>query len=215
VERSPLSSSTRFFDGWARSYDRRGLQAVAYRPIHDAVLARLDDVSPSTVVDLGCGTGQLTRRLVERFPEATVVAVDLSPGMLAKAAGRLDAISAGHAAIVCADATRLPVAPASIDVVVCTESFHWYRDQARTLDGLAEFVRPGGRLLIASSAMVTRLGDDVVRRVTAMTGRPVRALPPARLRHLLETTGFEVLHQRRIPRLGPAAWPVLTDARRR
>ena len=209
------TSSTSFFDRLALGYDRRGLQALAYRPTHDAVMGSLDDARPSRVMDLGCGTGQLTRRLIERFPDATVVAVDLSPGMLAKAAGRLGPIVSEPPAIVRADGQRLPFASASIDVVVCTESFHWYRDQASALSGLAEILRPGGRLLIASIAMVTGLGDDVVRCVTTVSGRPVRAVSPVRLRRLLDEAGFDVESQRRISRFGLGGWTALTTARRR
>jgi ubiquinone/menaquinone biosynthesis C-methylase UbiE len=199
----------------ALTYDRGELQAHAYRPTHDAVMGRLDDARPSKVIDLGCGTGQLTRRLIERFPDATVVAVDLSPGMLAKAADRLGPILSEHPAIVRADAQRLPFASASIDVVVCTESFHWYRDQAGALGGLADIIRPGGRLLIASIAMVTRLGEDLVRCATTMTGQPIRAVPPVRLRRLLDAAGFEVESQRRVSRFGLGGWSALTTARRR
>ena len=207
--------STSFFDRLALAYDQRGLQRFAYRPTHDAVIAQLDGVRPSRIVDLGCGTGQLTRRLIERFPDATVVAVDLSPGMLAKAADRLDSVGSEPPAIVRADAQHLPFAPASIDVVVCTESFHWYRDQAEVLDGLAALLRPGGRLLIASVAMVTRLGDELVRRATTLGGQPVRALPPVRMRRLLDAAGFEVGSQRRLARFGAGGWTAFTTARRR
>ena len=210
-QRSP---STRFFDRWSPTYDRIGLQAVAYRPVHDAVLARLVDEEPSVVVDLGCGTGQLTQRLLDRFPGAEVVAVDLSPGMLAKAAARLAPLTPCRHLVVRADAHHLPLARGSVDVVVCTESFHWYRDQPGVLDGLVEALVPDGRLLIASTAMATRPGERAVRRVSAISGQPVRALTPGQLRDRLQRAGFQVTHQRRIPRLG-GAWPVLPEARRR
>lgn len=203
------------FDRWAGTYDLEGLQAAVYRPVHDAILALLADAPPATVIDLGCGTGQLTRRLLDRFPEATVVAVDLSAGMLDEAATRLSPGSSDRCALVRADAEHLPMASSSTDLVVCTESFHWYHDQAGALEGLADILRPGGRLLIASIATVTRLGDDLVRRMTSISGRPIRAVPPDRLRRMLDQSGFEVVHQRRVPRLGPAVWPALTDARRR
>jgi ubiquinone/menaquinone biosynthesis C-methylase UbiE len=203
------------FDRWAVTYDLPGLQAVVYRPVHDAILALLTDARPSTVIDLGCGTGQLTARLLERFPEATVIAVDLSAGMLFEAAARLGPGSSDRCALVRADAERLPVASSSTDLVVCTESFHWYRHQATALEGLADVLRPGGRLIIASIASVTRLGEDLVRRMTSLSGRPIRAVPPDRLRGMLDRSGFDVVHQRRIPRLGPAVWPVLTAVRRR
>jgi ubiquinone/menaquinone biosynthesis C-methylase UbiE len=203
------------FDRWSSRYDRRGLQLSTYRPVHDAVLARLHDLDPSVVVDLGCGTGQLTQRLVRTFPAATTVGVDLSDGMLAKAAGRFVAAGDGADGLVRADAQRLPLAERSVDVVVCTESFHWYPDQERALGEVARVLRPGGRLLIASIAMLTDVGDRLVTGATASSGSTVRARPPRRLREMVAQAGFEVIHQRRIPRLGLIAWPVLTDARRR
>ena len=204
-----------FFDRWSATYDVRGFQVLTYRPVHDAMLARLGDTAPSTVVDLGCGTGQFTRRLSDRFPDAAVIGVDFSRGMLLEAAERLGRHTTGRRVLIQADAEQLPLQRSSVDVVVCSESFHWYHDQAATLAGLADVLRPGGRLLIASIAMVSGLGDDVVRRVTSMRGRAIRAVPPHRLRTLLDHAGFEVTHQRRIRRLALIGWPVLTEARRR
>lgn len=177
-------------------------------------MARVRRLAPSTVVDLGCGTGQLTQRLIRTFPGATVIGVDLSDGMLTEAAGRLETIGGDARALVRADAGRLPFAASSVDLVVCTESFHWYPDQSRALGELAAVVPPGGRLLIASIATVTDVGDRLLTGATGARGNAVRALPPRRLRGLLERSGFEVIHQRRIPRLGLIAWPVLTDTRR-
>lgn len=204
-----------FFDRWSVTYDHSGLQALTYRPIHDAMLERLDDDDPSTIVDLGCGTGQFTYRLTERFPDAAVIGVDFSQGMLFEAAERVVRASSRQHLIIQADAGQLPFRRSSVDVVVCSESFHWYHDQAATLDGLADTLRSGGRLLIASIATVSSIGDDIVRRLTSIQGRPIRAVPPHRMRRLLDQSGFEVTHQRRIRRLGLIGWPVLTEALRR
>ncbi len=196
------------FDRWSVVYDRPGVQGATYRPVHNAVIARLTDVQPSVVVDLGCGTGQLTQRLAERFPDARVIGIDYSAGMLGEAAGRVGVT----ASLMQADAHRLPIRACSVDVVVCTESFHWYRDQAHVMAGLAAVVRPGGQLLIASIASITGAGDNVVRQMSSAAGQPIRALPPRRLRQLLADSGFRVTYQRRIPRLGLIPWPVLTQA---
>ena len=210
----PTHPSAAIFDRWSASYDRAGLQLFTYRPIHDAVLARIDGLEPSMVVDLGCGTGQLTQRLIRGFPDANIVGVDLSDGMLTEAAVRLRQVGSDDQPLVRADALQLPFAPSSIDLVVCTESFHWYPDQAAALAELARVLNPGGRLLIASIATVTGAGDRVLREVTSAGGRTIRALPPHRMRELLAKSGFEVISQHRVPRLGLIAWPVLTDARR-
>lgn len=199
------------FDRWSAVYDRPRFQDSTYRPVHDAVLARLTEVPPQIVLDLGCGTGQLTRRLTQEFPDAEVVGLDYSAGMLGKARHRVGS----SADLVHADAQYLPFRSASVDVVVCTESFHWYGDQRRAVAALAEVLRPGGQLVVASIAAVTDVGESVVRKWSSVGGQPVRALTPRHLRDLLTSGGFEVVHQRRVPRIGFAPWPVLTEARRR
>jgi ubiquinone/menaquinone biosynthesis C-methylase UbiE len=199
------------FDRWSAVYDRRGFQDATYRPVHDAVLARLVEARPEIILDLGCGTGQLTHRLTERFPDAQVVGIDYSAGMLGQATNRVGS----RANLVRADAQFLPFRSASADAVVCTESFHWYHDQRAALAGLAAILRPGGQLVIASIATVTDVGETAVRRWSSAGGQPVRALAPRRLHDLLTGAGFDVVHQRRVPRIGFAPWPALTDARLR
>jgi len=208
------SRTTSLFDRWSQTYDRLELQRSTYRPVHDAVVQSLDEENPHVVLDLGCGTGQLTRRLAERFAQAAVVGVDLSAGMLGEAVAAASDHDGPLPHYVRGDALALPMRTGSIDAVVCTESFHWYPDQGQVLDDLARLLRPGGRLLIASIATVTRLGDRMLRGASGLGGAEIKALPPRSLRTAVEGAGFEVLRQRRIPRLGLAAWPVLTDARR-
>ncbi len=207
---APVTTS-HLFDRWSRTYDSPTLQRLTYRPIHDAVMRRLRRDRPGSVLDLGCGTGQLTERLVREFPDARVVGLDLSVGMLDEAADRLDTRPAAR--LVCADAERLPLGPASFDAVVCTESFHWYDDQGLALREIARVLRPGGRLIIVSIATLTEAGDRLLRRATRRAGAPIRALPPHRLRRLAVDAGFDVVDQRRIPRAGLVPWPVLTEAR--
>src|SRR6478672_8013750 len=54
------------------------------RPFHD-LLARVGAVDPRGVADLGCGAGNLTRALAQRWPDADVEGVDDSPEMLDRA----------------------------------------------------------------------------------------------------------------------------------
>ncbi len=205
------SGSSTLFDRWSATYDRPGFQNATYRPVHDAVLRRIDAEAPGRIVDLGCGTGQLTRRLRQKYPDAEIVGLDYSDGMLDQAAERID----GGAQLVQADAQQLPLRSATTDLVVCTESFHWYPDQAAAAAGIAELLRPGGQLLIASIAAVTDLGAVAVRRLSGSGGQPIRALTPRRLKRLLDDAGFDVVEQQRVPRAGFVPWPVITDARRR
>jgi ubiquinone/menaquinone biosynthesis C-methylase UbiE len=204
------STTSTLFDRWAETYDRPTFQNATYRPLHDAVLSRLADSTATNVLDVGCGTGQLTLRLADHFPNAAITGVDYSIGMLNEALTRVGP----NANLLRADGQRLPFAAGSMDVVVCTESFHWYTDQERAIRGFFEVLRPGGRLLIGSIAMVTDVGDVAVAQLSKAAGQPIRAVTARRMKQLLTSNGFEVLQQRRVPRIGLIPWPLLTDARR-
>jgi ubiquinone/menaquinone biosynthesis C-methylase UbiE len=202
------TTAAKLFDRWSQVYDRPRFQEAMYRPVHDAVLTRLANTQPEVVLDLGCGTGNLTLRLMERFPSAHVIGLDYSEGMLEQAAVRLRQ----GASLVRSDAQCLPFRPASVDVAVCTESFHWYPNQQQALLGLAVALRPGGHLVIASISTVTEFGDAAVRVLSTAGGQPVAAVTPKRLRTMLARAGLEVVHQQRVPRLAFAPWPMLTHA---
>lgn len=197
------------FDRWSATYDNPTLQRSTYDPVHDAVLGAVSALEPSAVLDLGCGTGRLTAKLAGRFPAAIVVGLDLSSGMLARAA------SDGRIGWVRGDAAHLPLAQGSIDLVTCTESFHWYQDQQRALAETHRVLSPEGRLTIASIATVTPLGTAAAERLSRLAGSPLRPLSPGRLQRLLHLAGFAVIAQRRIVRRSLVPWPVLTVAERR
>lgn len=179
------------------------------------MLRRLRGLEPAKILDLGCGTGQFLHRLRSDFPSSDLIGVDLSEGMLRQASERLSDRPNPAAGLLRADAMALPLRPDSIEVITCSESFHWYPDQAGALAGMARVMTPGGRLIIASIATTTDLGSTGVRIWSEAFGQPIRALPPRSLARLLEKAGFEVIQQRRLPRLGLIPWPVLTDARLR
>jgi trans-aconitate 2-methyltransferase len=113
------------------------------RPFVD-LLARVRRERAGTIVDLGCGTGHLTRTLAERWPDAVVIGVDNSPQMLEKArpleqAGRLDFVLADVAA-------WSPSGP--VDLIVSNAALHWVADHAGLLARLTGMLAPGGTLAV-------------------------------------------------------------------
>lgn len=102
------------------------------------LLARIGAVSPSTVVDLGCGPGNLTRLLAERWPEADVTGLDSSPEMVARA--RADHVDLAFAV---AD-LREWRAPAPVDVLVSNATLQWVPGHLELLPALLDAVAPGG-----------------------------------------------------------------------
>jgi SAM-dependent methyltransferase len=99
-----------------------------------------DLATSSAVLEVGAGTGKLTRVLVDEFAE--VVAVEPDPHMRA-----LFTALCPRAALVAGAAEALPIAPASVDAVFVAEAFHWF-DHGAALAEFARVLRPGGALVL-------------------------------------------------------------------
>jgi trans-aconitate 2-methyltransferase len=108
-----------------------------------ALVDRLELSGDETVLDAGCGTGRVTRHLVERLPQGRVIAVDVSPEMLEIAARTLDA---DRVEIVRADLTELTL-DEPVDAIVSGAVLHWVLDQDVLYERLHAALRPGGQLL--------------------------------------------------------------------
>lgn len=101
------------------------------------------------ILDLGCGTGQITRRLAQRYPEARIVGVDILEANLDRA--RVD--SAGFEARIdyrTGDAFALEFDDAAFDLVVCRHLSQAVPDFGLVLDEITRVLRPGGWLHLLS-----------------------------------------------------------------
>jgi trans-aconitate 2-methyltransferase len=111
------------------------------RPALD-LLARIPAAEPQSVVDLGCGTGNLAPLIAQRWPRASVTGVDSSAEMLAKA--RADH---PHVNFVQADvATWRPAQP--VDVIYSNAAMHWITHHDTAFPRLLSELKPGGWLAI-------------------------------------------------------------------
>jgi ubiquinone/menaquinone biosynthesis C-methylase UbiE len=130
----PVDAAARTFDDTAELYER-ARPGWPIEAIRDLGIPRA-----ATVLDLGAGTGKLTRILVEHFDR--VVAVEPLDGMralLTSLVPQADAIK-GHA-------ETIPLADDSCDAVFCAENFHWF-DGDLALEQIGRVLRPGGNLIL-------------------------------------------------------------------
>lgn len=113
------------------------------RPFMD-LLARLPLADVQTAVDLGCGTGELTALLLDRYPDVKVTGVDSSVEMLTAAVKRTVPV---HLLFKMGDAaTWKPEAP--VDLVVSNALMQWLDDHDTLLDRWSAFVAPGGVMAV-------------------------------------------------------------------
>jgi trans-aconitate 2-methyltransferase len=106
------------------------------------VLERLEMRGDEAVLDAGCGSGRVTEQLAKKVPEGSVVAVDGSEAMIAKAHERLGE----GATYLVSDLSALEL-PEPVDLVFSTATFHWILDHDRLFARLRAALRPGGRLV--------------------------------------------------------------------
>ena len=114
-----------------------------------AVLAAADARPGSRVVDLGCGTGQLSLPLAERG--ARVLAVDVSPEMITRLEGNARDRSLPSVEGIAAPIENLSLPAGSIDLVVTSYALHHLRDRdnARVVAAAYQWLRPGATLVVA------------------------------------------------------------------
>jgi SAM-dependent methyltransferase len=197
-----------FFDLWSRIYDLPWVQRAAYRPVHDAVLRALPEARCRTVLDIGCGTGQLAARITAALPKTRVTGCDFSAGMLQRAAARTHAVG-----WIQGDAGRLPFRDGAFDAVTSTEAFHWFPDQDAALAEFFRVLAPGGRLFLAMVNTPATLVSEAMYIGSRFVGEPFYWPTRQQIRRRVEAAGFRVETQRRVFRLpGVLLPPVLTHA---
>jgi trans-aconitate 2-methyltransferase len=111
------------------------------RPALD-LLARVPTPAPAVVHVLGCGAGNVTRLLLERWPGAAVTGVDGSEAMLARARAAVPGVTWAQADI---GAWR---APQPADVIFSNAALHWLDDHHALLPRLVDGLAPGGVLAV-------------------------------------------------------------------
>ena len=123
-----------------------GYEAAAslQRRIAAELLERLElfHFAPGAVLDLGSGTGRITRELKRRYPRACVIALDLAPGMLREA--RRHQRPWRRFARVCGDALHLPIRDGSVDLIFSNLMLQWCEPLAAALTEVRRVLKPSG-----------------------------------------------------------------------
>ena len=145
------------FSRCARFYDR-------YSAVQDKTARRLiEHLNGSrfaSILDIGCGTGNYTALLRQRFPQSRITALDVSPEMLQVAAQKL---GPDDITFIAADAETLRMRDA-FDLITSNACFQWFDSLQTALDNCAAALRQNGQILFST------FGPATYRELAACTG---------------------------------------------
>ena len=163
------------------------------QPFHD-LLALVEPRPGMRVVDLGCGTGKLTRLLHEQLEAAETLGVDSSAEMLAKASGFATSTLRFEQTAVEAFVSQRP-----FDLVFSNAALHWVDDHPSLFARLTTMLAPGGQLAVQMPFNHGHVSQRVAAELAPQFGVPPRAPPllaPEDYASLLHSLGYARQHVR-------------------
>ncbi len=142
MNRDPVDPVVKEYSAAAKDYDEQWSFYVDGTT--RATMSRLEIAPTASVLDVGCGTGELLVRLAAKYPNARLSGLDPVPEMLAVGRTKLSEnvdLRAGWA-------NELPWPDGAFDVVVSCNMFHYITHPVAAVQEMERVLRPGGRFVI-------------------------------------------------------------------
>ncbi len=173
------------FSAAAETYDRHARPQLA---LAQSVVSMLPEMYPEQILELGAGTGQLTRLVAHRFPDVRIDAIDVSEKMVAHSRVKFQQIpqirwSVGDAQTY-RNGTRYPL-------IVSSSALHWVSDLQKTFENIFQSLEPGGTFALGMMLQGTLKELHGLRREIAPEKTPGSTLPTcAETKACLQEAGF-------------------------
>ncbi|ALG66660.1 malonyl-ACP O-methyltransferase BioC [Beggiatoa leptomitoformis] len=153
-----LRAIARSFGQAAQTYEQF---AQLQKEVCEQLVARTVElkIQPTVIADIGAGSGRLTRALSQHYPNAQLYALDIAMPMLQyaqqKAPWSIPFFRPRHQHFIAANALHLPIASASVDLVVSSLMLQWCPDFAGVFAEFARVLKPDGVLLFSTLGLDT------------------------------------------------------------
>ena len=161
------------WDFWAKRYDRLWVQKKSLRPTREYVkdIIRKEWMEGArSLLDLGCGPGELIRTVRQELRDMAITGVDFSEGML-----QVSKRTNPDSRHILMDAEDLDGLNEDYDLITCTHSLPYYRNKGKVITRIADRLKPGGKLIIAfasGDSNYDRIALSLVKLTTGPAGYP-------------------------------------------
>ncbi|MEN7972532.1 MAG: methyltransferase domain-containing protein [Verrucomicrobiota bacterium] len=175
------------FSAAAETYDRHARPQLA---LAQSVVSMLPEMYPEQILELGSGTGQLTRLLAERFPEVLIDAVDVAERMVEHSRAKFSRLPQINWIVGDAQTywggDRYPL-------IVSSSALHWVADLRATCENIYQCLEPGGTFALGMMLQDTLKELHELRKTIAPEKTPALTLPTyEETIASLQATGFHV-----------------------
>lgn len=163
-------SSRKIWDYWAKYYDRLWVQKYSLGPTRKAVrdlLSKYADGHEMKLLDVGCGPGELLEEIKKQKGEQFLylAGIDYAPKMLDLARKKLP-----ESDFFLRDIEALTSIGQTFDIIVCTHSLPYYKDQQVAISDMASMLKDNGILIIGCGSVNTFYDKLVFSLVKLTTG---------------------------------------------
>ncbi len=179
--------SKKSFNRQAENYDSCYYGKHA-KTLYSYVLQKLGQFSFNSILDVGCGTGNLLSLISSKY-EVQIGGIDLSPDMLNIARSKLNK----DADLRPGDSENLPFADSSFEMVICTDSFHHYPYPANVLLEIKRVLKPGGNFILADPWLPAPFRQFANIFMPFNKDGDVKIYGELEIRELLENSGFKAV----------------------
>ena len=131
------------FNQQADTYDK-DIKGQHARSLYPVLLEKLSHISFQSALDLGCGTGEMLKLILQEDAGKELYGIDLSEKMLQVAKSKLPE----QVKLLLGDSETLPCSDNTFDVVYCNDSFHHYPAPMNVLREVQRVLKPGGTFLM-------------------------------------------------------------------
>ena len=184
----------------ARSFSRAALSYDVFAGLQRDVavktvgLLAIIDSAPTRALDIGCGTGTITKELTRLYPKADLFAIDLSHAMVAAT----NESTKDCKGFITADLEALPFVDSTFDTLISSLTYQWSKDLKLAMDEAYRVLAPGGSFVFSTLGPGTfkelrELRADLLNR-TGRNGLPpsIKFPSPDILSKTIEAAGFEI-----------------------